>query len=95
MTVIDQILTLLLFQLQDFGAAKDWVLITLVGLVGALIGGAWLDVRAKIAVLDAKLEAKINQDAIGYQRLARVETETSAIWRAMGNRHTDREGVDG
>lgn len=87
---------LLLFQVETFGAAKDYILLALVSLVGVLIGAAWMDVRSKLAALEARLEAKITKDAEnGYQRLAKVETEVAQVFRILGRRGADERGPDG
>jgi hypothetical protein len=73
------LLFFLLFQIETFASAKDWVVLALIGLVGALVGGAWADLKGKIRTLEVRLEAKIEEDKVGYERLTRCEERLDAL----------------
>lgn len=76
-------------QISSFGEAKDWLVLALVGLVGTLLGAAWGDVRGQIRAVNNRLDAKIEEDKSGYERLTRCEERLDAALR--GGRR-EREG---
>lgn len=69
----------LLFQIASFDQAKDWIVLALVALVGTLLGAAWADLRAKIRAVESRLDAKIDEDRQGYERLTRCEERLDAL----------------
>lgn len=69
----------LLAQIETFESTKDWIVLTLISLVGGLLGAAWADLKGKIKALEVKLEAKIAEDAKGYERLTRCEERLDAL----------------
>jgi hypothetical protein len=78
---------LLLFQIETFESTKDWVVLALIGLVGTLLGAAWADLRGKIKATDIRLDAKIQEDKAGYERLTRCEERLDAL--RQGRRKDD------
>ena len=70
---------MLLFQIETFESAKDWIVLALIGLVGSLLGAAWADLRGKIKATDVRLDAKIQEDKAGYERLTRCEERLDAL----------------
>lgn len=72
-------LLMLLFQIETFESAKDWIVLALIGLVGSLLGAAWADLRGKIKATDVRLDAKIQEDKAGYERLTRCEERLDAL----------------
>jgi hypothetical protein len=77
----------LLFQIETFESAKDWIVLALIGLVGSLLGAAWADLRGKIRANEVRLDAKIQEDKTGYERLTRVEERLDAL--RQGRRGSD------
>jgi hypothetical protein len=77
--VIRSLFIFLLLQIETFASAKDWIVLTLVTVVGALLGGAWMDVKGQIRALSIRLDAKIEEDKTGYERLTRLEERVAAI----------------
>jgi hypothetical protein len=69
----------LLFQIETFESTKDWVVLGLIGLVGTLLGAAWADLRGKIKAAEIRLDAKIHEDKLGYERLTRCEERLDAL----------------
>jgi hypothetical protein len=67
------------FQIGSFGEAKDWLVLALVGLVGTLLGAAWGDIRGQIRAINGRLDAKIEEDKTGYERLTRCEERLDAL----------------
>jgi glucose-6-phosphate-specific signal transduction histidine kinase len=66
-------------QIASFGEAKDWLVLALVGLVGTLLGAAWGDIRGQIRAINGRLDAKIEEDKTGYERLTRCEERLDAL----------------
>lgn len=73
------LLILLLFQIETYAEAKDWIVLALIGLVSGLLGGAWADLRGKIKGLEDRLSAKVKADEAGYERLTRCEERLDAL----------------
>lgn len=69
----------LLFQVDTFESTKDWAVLALIGLVGSLVGAAWADLKGKIRAVEVQLDAKIAEDAKGYERLTRCEERLDAL----------------
>ncbi len=72
-------------QIASFEAAKDWIVLALVGIVGSFLGAAWADLRGQIRALNGRLDAKIDEDKAGYERLTRCEERLDAL-RGNGSR---------
>jgi hypothetical protein len=79
----------LLFQIETFESTKDWIVLALIGLVGTLLGAAWADLRGKIRANEVRLDAKIEEDKAGYERLTRCEERLDALRR--GRRSEDNQ----
>lgn len=69
----------LFLQIETFEGAKDWAVLFLIGMVGSLLGAAWADLRGKIKALETRLDGKIAEDKIGYERLTRCEERLDAL----------------
>lgn len=75
--------TLFFAQVASFDAAKDYVLLALVGVVASLLGAAWADLRGKIQGVESRLDEKIEQDRTGYERLTRCEERLAESTRRL------------
>lgn len=69
----------LFLQIETFDGAKDWAVLILIGMVGSLLGAAWADLKGKIKVLEVRLDDKIAEDKVGYERLTRCEERLDAL----------------
>lgn len=76
-------MTLFFAQVASFDAAKDYVLLALVGVVATLLGAAWADLRGKIRAVESCLNEKIEQDKTGYERLTRCEERLAENTRRL------------
>jgi hypothetical protein len=75
----------LALQIATYADAKDWLLVSLLGVVAALCLAAWRGILGRIKTLSDRLDGKIREDQEGYQRLARCEERLADLMGRRGS----------